>query len=383
MSEQGLSNLLADLYGAATGRDGLAAVAAPLARFFDAESCLIQEQRADAPSTSVLSRTDNFTDQQMQAYAGYYFSRDVWRDAGIGAGSDHPIIVSELIPDSVLLNTEFYEDWLKPTDMFRCAGSVKINALGMTALAVHRPRLATDFNESDKARLRLVMPHYARAVEIASRFDALRVERRLAFAALDALDTGLAVVNALGQIFYANALAEAYFQQGAALIAENGRIQAIDPATAEALARAIGAAVANGIGAAGNADARIVLDQDPRADRLNLYVCPLPPGAVDGEPGLPPCAMVFIDRTSRRIRLDERLLGRLYGLTPAEARLAMALVNGAELRGYAEALSISYYTARAHLRSIFQKTGHSRQADLIRDIVSNPVPRLMSWTSGR
>jgi DNA-binding CsgD family transcriptional regulator len=90
-----------------------------------------------------------------------------------------------------------------------------------------------------------------------------------------------------------------------------------------------------------------------------------------------------VHRTSRRIRLDERLLGRLYGLTPAEARLAMALVNGAELRGYAEALSISYYTARAHLRSIFQKTGHSRQADLIRDIVSNPVPRLMSWTSGR
>jgi DNA-binding CsgD family transcriptional regulator len=54
-----------------------------------------------------------------------------------------------------------------------------------------------------------------------------------------------------------------------------------------------------------------------------------------------------------------------FGLTPAEARLALHLVTGETLRSAAAKLSISYETARTHLKNIFNKTGICRQTQLV------------------
>ena len=54
-----------------------------------------------------------------------------------------------------------------------------------------------------------------------------------------------------------------------------------------------------------------------------------------------------------------------FGLTPAEARLALHLVAGETLRSAEAKLSMTYETARTHLKSIFQKTGTCRQAELV------------------
>ena len=54
-----------------------------------------------------------------------------------------------------------------------------------------------------------------------------------------------------------------------------------------------------------------------------------------------------------------------FGLTPAEARLALQLVAGETLRSAGVKLGISYETARTHLKNIFSKTGTRRQAELV------------------
>ena len=54
-----------------------------------------------------------------------------------------------------------------------------------------------------------------------------------------------------------------------------------------------------------------------------------------------------------------------FGLTPAEAKLALHLVAGETLRSAAVKLSITYETARTHLKNIFDKTGTCRQAELV------------------
>ena len=54
-----------------------------------------------------------------------------------------------------------------------------------------------------------------------------------------------------------------------------------------------------------------------------------------------------------------------FGLTPAEARLALHLVAGETLKSAEVKLSISYETARTCLKSIFNKTGTCRQAELV------------------
>jgi DNA-binding CsgD family transcriptional regulator len=54
-----------------------------------------------------------------------------------------------------------------------------------------------------------------------------------------------------------------------------------------------------------------------------------------------------------------------FGLTPAEARLALRLVAGETLRSAGVKLSISYETARTSLKKIFGKTRTCRQAELV------------------
>jgi DNA-binding CsgD family transcriptional regulator len=63
----------------------------------------------------------------------------------------------------------------------------------------------------------------------------------------------------------------------------------------------------------------------------------------------------------------------LYNLTPAETALALELANGLSLEEASEKLSIRRNTARAHLRSIFSKTGVRRQTELVRIMLNSVV----------
>jgi DNA-binding CsgD family transcriptional regulator len=59
-----------------------------------------------------------------------------------------------------------------------------------------------------------------------------------------------------------------------------------------------------------------------------------------------------------------------FGLSPAEAKLALHLVAGGTLRSAATKFDISYQTARTHLKTIFKKTGACRQAELVTIILT-------------
>jgi DNA-binding CsgD family transcriptional regulator len=64
---------------------------------------------------------------------------------------------------------------------------------------------------------------------------------------------------------------------------------------------------------------------------------------------------------------DGRVLATLrerYGLTKAEALVALRVARGRDLFGIASELGVSYHTVRVHLRGTFAKTGVGRQAEL-------------------
>ncbi|MHA6729469.1 response regulator [Devosia sp. A369] len=59
------------------------------------------------------------------------------------------------------------------------------------------------------------------------------------------------------------------------------------------------------------------------------------------------------------------ILVRDFGLTPAEARVALALADGKQPAQIAADLDIARTTVVFHLRNIFQKTDTNRQAELV------------------
>ena len=66
-------------------------------------------------------------------------------------------------------------------------------------------------------------------------------------------------------------------------------------------------------------------------------------------------------------------LGQLYGLTPAESRLAWLLVGDRTLSEAAAQLGIKLSTARTVLKRVLAKTDTRRQASLVRLLLSGPA----------
>ena len=86
-----------------------------------------------------------------------------------------------------------------------------------------------------------------------------------------------------------------------------------------------------------------------------------------------PAAVVFVSDPEVRQETPAALLQRLYGLTPAEARLAEAMAGGGPLKAAAERLGIGRETARSQLKQVYAKTGTHRQAELVRLLLTGPA----------
>jgi DNA-binding CsgD family transcriptional regulator len=71
---------------------------------------------------------------------------------------------------------------------------------------------------------------------------------------------------------------------------------------------------------------------------------------------------------SSPVPCDPLTIQTWFALSPTQARLAALLFDGKSLRDAAEELHITEGSARQYLKKVFEKTGASRQLDLIRKI---------------
>ena len=79
----------------------------------------------------------------------------------------------------------------------------------------------------------------------------------------------------------------------------------------------------------------------------------------------PPVAIVLASKPSEISLPDLRQLRDHFGLTEAQARLAIEITKGHGLAACARRLGIAVTTARSHLRQIFAKTNTKRQAEFV------------------
>ena len=85
--------------------------------------------------------------------------------------------------------------------------------------------------------------------------------------------------------------------------------------------------------------------------------------------------LLFITDPSRAPNIPADLISQMFGLTRAEARLTAELAIGADLGDAAEACGITKATARSYLKQIFLKVGVSRQAELVKTVLSSVATR--------
>lgn len=353
--------LVGEVYDAALDARLWSGLAPRIAQTFEATSLGLTVTAG--PKAHWVARTANIDDAAAAAYEAHFNQCDVWAQRAAHLGLSTVLASKDLISDQDFERTEFCNDYCRRVESFYVVGSV-FPLIGdeIAVWGVHRPRDAGNFDDDDKRLTGLLLPHMQRALQLRSRLADIAAERDAAFEALDRSATATLVVAGDGALLYANPGAERLLKAGDGLCAVRNRVAAADGLSSERLAALVRGAADT---AAGRGDARGGPLAIPRLDRLplTLLVAPFRP-ARDGFGAPLPAAILFVRDPEAPTAACLALQG-LFGLTPAEAKIASALAEGKSTGDIIEAFGISANTVRTHLKSVFGKTGVTQQSQLV------------------
>jgi DNA-binding CsgD family transcriptional regulator len=165
------------------------------------------------------------------------------------------------------------------------------------------------------------------------------------------------IVDDLGVILHLNTGAEHLLKSRfSGLIGKKGCLSATDPGNKNRLATLIIEATA--YPAVGGA---MFLNGE---QTRQVFVTPLPAASPFAQDWQIPLALVLVMESGTKLAALD-ILGKLYNLTPAELRVASALLVGSSPEEYGQQSGVTQNTVRSQLKSLFRKTGTSRQSELV------------------
>lgn len=270
----------------------------------------------------------------------------------------HPGFITEqgiYSPDE-MKRDPFYRDILFPRGLGYVAGTAIPMPTGDTfSISLEREFARGPVEASAIRVLDQLRPHIARAALMSAR---LHLERaRAASATLAALGLAALVVDEAGKVLDANPLIER--MQGYIRWRAFDRVSLCDQAADQLLREAIA-----GIEHGEDGNVRSFPVRSSSAlEAMVVHVIPIRLSARD-----------IFDRCVAALILTPvtlpqappvELVRSLFDLTPTEARVARDLAGGKTVEDIAVDYGVSPNTVRTHVRGVLQKTGRSRQADVV------------------
>lgn len=149
----------------------------------------------------------------------------------------------------------------------------------------------------------------------------------------------------------------------------NNRVSALDNVFNEVLLHAI-----EQVAAAGEPKTLICPGNAVSPARYAILLQPNQGKAAIGS-NIPRTVACLMFPLRRRRVTSARQLMSMFGLSPAEARLARALCHGETLEEYADAQGVKLPTLKTQLRAVFAKTQTDRQVSLVSLIAGIPPLR--------
>jgi DNA-binding CsgD family transcriptional regulator/PAS domain-containing protein len=355
-----LLGLVEKVYAAAIDETAWPGMAGQIASVFRSTSTNLLVPVRGSHSPQSLCVTENIDAASRLAYSSYYSARDVWVDRAIGHGMPAVVASKDLVEDAEFSETEFYRDWCRHLDVFYVMGSVfRTGADELSVLGIHRPKSAGTYSENDKTLAALFVPHLQRALRVRKSLATSHAQRTISLAALEHIDSALFILDACGRVLFNNRRAEALLRRGDGITLRNGRVSAVDVASAARLAELIRAAgdLKDALRPCGGA-LRIPRAGDTALEALVSHFRL----ALSGE-GISSVILLVRDPNCRA--LDADVLRSLFDLTATEAQITRALANGSSIAEIAADHHARPQTVRKQLKQIFAKTGTRRQAELV------------------
>jgi DNA-binding CsgD family transcriptional regulator/PAS domain-containing protein len=370
---EALSRLIGGIYDAVLDPQSWTAVLEEIGAFVRSSGASLYAEESITKSGKV-SYVWGVTPEYTQSYFTTYIKLNPYANAACFLGVEEQMSIADVMTHDEFRETRFFREWAQPQGWIDALFVMLDKSVtSYAALGLFRHQNEGPVDDALRRRAQLIAPHLRRAVLIGNVIDLRTNEAAMLADTLAGLAAGVFLLRADGGIAFANQAGQAMLDEGQLVRSAGGVLVAADPRANAALHETVSAA-GEGDAAVGRKGVAVSLSASAR-ERWLAHVLPLTSGerkqAISGYAAV---AAVFVRKASLETPSPMETVARLYRLTPSELRVLQAVVDVGGIAPIADALGISEATVKTHLHHVFQKTGTSRQAELIKLVAGHVTP---------
>ena len=308
-------------------------------------------------------------------YVADFFPRDERIPRLMRLPHGRVVHITDLYTGPELKNSPTYNDLLRRTSA-RDGLNIRMDgADGLHIVWALADSIEPDGWRSDQIEMiERLLPHIRQFVRVR---QALAGAEALGGPLVDLLDNtlvGVVYLDRRGMIVETNARAREILRQDNGLSDRGGflraRLAADDDALGRLLARAVPRFGGEAVSGSMTVERSSLLPPaSPLVPRLGLHVCPVAADWANFGIGRVAALVLIVDPTAGP-RIDSDRVAETLGLTRGESRVAVALAEGRTVRDIATATHRAESSVRWLVKRIHAKLDISRQADLVRMVLS-------------
>jgi DNA-binding CsgD family transcriptional regulator len=311
-----------------------------------------------------ISRSWEVDPEANRLYQEYYGPLDVWAQRGLSKPAGYVCNSEALNPLAEMALTEIYNDFMVRFSIEHGMFGVVENSRSCWAsISLYRDSSRPAFHDPELQLLQFLAPHMQRAFKLHFRFSELKGQSAGYEATLDMLATGVIFLGFKGEVLLQNRSATAFVAERDGLLASRAGLRAERQAESDLLTKTILEACSTSISKGPPTGGNMLVSRRGRPP-LQILVCPIRNSSIGLSQAV--AAVAFVNDPLQQQRPPQEVLRVLYGLSPAESRVALLLGDGHAPRKIAEIVGVTDNTVRSQIKSIFSKTGVKRQGELVR-----------------
>lgn len=371
MSESPIEQLLAVLYAAPLQPQLWDGFLARLSSMTDIVGATVIAHDNARMEHKVIATCGDEISASAAPYEEHFAELDLWAKRVQAAELQSGVVIGETIwPLAEMRRSEFFNDFLKPLGIANVAAVGSVTSQTRFDTLNIYPRRDRDIDPSAFRLMKTLQPHIQNALTLRRTLNGLEVRLADLENALDRIAVGIVLLDRDGRCLLLNRAASRLLDARDGLLLDQGMLTAMTTAESASLRRMIQSATTGVLTLDDRHHGMLISRREKRA--LSVRVARLSAEAALTTPRA--VAVVFLNDPEERAPVPPETLALLYGLTPAEARLALSLLNGHSIAEAAANHNISEQTARYQLKRVFHKTNTRRQGELIRLLAATVGP---------
>ena len=240
-------------------------------------------------------------------------------------------------------------------------------------IAFQFPSQQNTVSQESLQRIRFLLPHAAKSIELWRTFSLLKSQYKAVLAALDHVKVGLCVAEPGGSIIVANDEANRIFDLGGAIsLGHDKHIHCRSEEMERSIRHAIQRSCATSSGEDTIAESFHVAGSKEKK-QVSIEVAPLRDGGVEIESRFSGALVTLIDLSSE-LEINSEKIAKAYKLTASEQAVCGLLIRGISVNDIADTRNVTPETVKTQLKAVYRKTHCKSRVELTRLAIKADPP---------